>query len=230
MPTLGAYKAFAKTFNNKPMGKTISLKTLLNNEYPLLGVSEEVRNHLGDLERGFTMLIYGESGSGKTTYALGYLAPYLAAYHGKVYYNSKENGEGSAVQHVLKHSRMAAHVPEGRMYFGDRDNYEEMLNKIKGLRPSFIFIDSLDYMNLTQQQYKHLEALCHKGPKRYWSSLIVISWSQGGKPKSQHGKAIEYMVDVKVTVERGTLRAKSRYGATQPYTIFATKTAQTSIF
>lgn len=204
------------------MGKTISVHSILKNEYPTLGVSDEIKQMVGDLETGFTMLIWGASGSGKTTFTLGILGKYLAMEHGKVYYNSKEQGEGSAVQKVLQRYNVGE-VPDGRYMFGDRDSFKEMIHKIKTTRPRFIMIDSSDYLNLTQEQYKKLVDLCHKGSKRHWKSIIVISWANGDQPKSQHAKSIRYMVDVKVRVHEGTVTADSRFGATEPYVIFKKK-------
>lgn len=200
------------------MGKTVSIHSIVENEYPLLGVSEEIRNIVGDLEAGFTMLIWGKSGSGKTSFTLGVLGKYLAANHGKVYYNSKEQGEGSAIQNVLRNYQVHE-VPSGTYMFGDRDSFTEMISKIKRIRAKHIIIDSADYLELTTGQYKKLVDICHKGPKRNWKSLIIICWSDdsGDNPKSQYTKAIRYMVDVKVKVHEGCVTADSRFGATQPY-------------
>lgn len=201
------------------MGRTISAQSVLNNEYHLVGVDEETTRLIGDVEVGFTMLIWGASGSGKTTFAIRNLATYLATNHGKVYFNSIEQGEGAGIQKVLQRCDLSA-VPKGQFMFGDRDTFPEMVNKIKRINPRFIFIDSADYLNLTSTQYKQLRDVCHKGRKNSRKSLIIISWENNEQPKSQYMKDVRYMVDIKVYVRKGIVKADSRFGATDSFDVF----------
>lgn len=201
------------------MGKTISAKNILENDYPLLHVSEHMKRIIGDAEIGFTMLIWGESGSGKTTFAIRDLATYLAANHGKVYYNSREQGEGAGIQKILSRCDLAS-IKDGRFMFGDRDTWSEMIHKIKTIHPRYIFIDSSDYLNMTSEQYKQLLELCHKGSKRQRKSIIIISWARNENPKSQYMCDVRYMVDIKCRVVKGVTLIDSRFGATDSWHIF----------
>lgn len=201
------------------MGRTLSVHTLLEKEYPTYFFSEEWKQTLGNPEKNFKMLIWGASGSGKTSFSIK-LCKYLAMNFGKVYYNSKEQGEGKSLQDVGKFYDLQD-CPAGSFMIGDRDTFPEMVEKLKKNRAKFVVIDSAQYINLTTEQYKLLIA---KFPAK---AFIIISWEgAGGAPKGEHVKAIRYMVDIKIYVSNGVAKADSRFGPTQPHTIFKKQSTQ----
>lgn len=194
------------------MGRTLSASRLLEKQYKTYELNEEWRNAIGNPETNFRQLIWGASGSGKTTFALK-LCKYLSTF-GKCYYNSIEQGEGKSLQDVARHVNLAECKP-GSFMIGDRDTFEEMVDKLKKNRAKFCVIDSSQYMNLTTAQYKMLIKLFKT------KSFIIISWEGAGEqPKGEHAKAIRYMVDIKTYVKNGVARSASRFGATTPYKIF----------
>ncbi|WP_400192791.1 AAA family ATPase [Hymenobacter sp. B81] len=200
------------------MGKSISAHEVLKNKYETLDVPGEWVDIIGLPERGFRMLIYGESGGGKTTFTMQ-LAKMLTMF-GKTYYNSSEEGEGKSIQDALKRARIDE-CPKGSFMLGDRDTFDEMVEKLSKKRSATtLVIDSLQYMSLTKAQYQHLVNLF---PKK---NIIIISWSAGKEPKGEHAKAIKYMVDVKCVVSDGLVVASSRFGPTQPYRLFPSKKLQ----
>lgn len=194
------------------MGKTISVKTLLEKKYPSYEFNDEWRDALGNVETNFKMLIWGASGSGKTTFTTK-LCKYLSQF-GKVYYNSIEQGEGKSFQDLAV--QLNLHECEaGSFMIGDRDNYEDMYEKLKRNRAKFVVIDSAQYLNLTVAQYK---LLIKSFPKK---AFIIISWEgTAQEPKGEPAKAIKYMVDIKCYVQKGVANCQSRFGATKPYQIF----------
>lgn len=196
----------AKKYKN-----SIDISTLLSMEFHTYGLSQPWVDAIGEVEKSFRMIIYGLSGSGKTTFAM-YLCKELAN-HGKVYYNSIEQGKAKSLQSVANHCQMNE-VPSGRMVIGDRDNYVQMLEKLKNNGSRFVVIDSLDYINLTTEKYKELVKLF---PRK---SFIIVAWASGDSPKSQYAKAIEYMADIKTLVIKGVAHSRSRFGHTKPYYIF----------
>lgn len=198
------------------MGRTISVKELLSKTYETYEFNELWTRTLGVPEKNFRMLVWGDPKNGKTTFCIQ-LAKYLTNF-GKVYYNSTEQGEGKSLADVMRLCG-ADDVPSGKLMIGDRDTFAEMREKLrKRNSPRFIFIDSLQYMYLTQEQYKQL---VKEFPRK---AFIIISWSgAGGNPKGEHGKAIRYMVDITVTVKDGVATAQSRFGPTEPYVVFEKK-------
>lgn len=197
------------------MGKNISVSKLLKKQYKTFELSPEWLEAIGPVEQNFKMIVWGPSGSGKTTYVIK-LVKELSKF-GKVYYNSTEQGEGKSLQDVVNQCRLDECKP-GTIIFGSKDTFDEMRKKLKRNRARFVVIDSLQYMNLTKEQYKQLEK---EFPRK---SFIIISWEgSGSDPKGEHGKSIRYMACVKVYVKNGKADASSRFGLTKPYKIFDKK-------
>lgn len=194
------------------MGKTISVKTLLEKKYPSYEFNDEWKAVTGNPEINFKMLIWGASGSGKTTFTAKF-CKYLTQF-GKVYYNSIEQGEGKSLQDLALQLNLDECTP-GTFMIGDRDSYDDMFEKLKRNRAKFVIIDSAQYLNLTVIQYK---LLIKTFPKK---SFIIISWEGAGQhPKGEHAKAIRYMVDIKAYVSKGVVKCDSRFGQTTPFKIF----------
>lgn len=199
------------------MGRSFGVTALMTKKYPTYDLAQEWIDAIGHPEKNFKALIWGHPGQGKTTFAL-HLCKELSR-HGKVYYNSVEQGEGKSLQDVVKLVAMNG-CRKGSIIFGDKDTYDEMIDKLKKNRAKFIVIDSLQYSNLTKEQYKRLVSLY---PKK---AFIIISWEgSGGNPKGEYAKSIRFMVDIKIRVINGRTHVDSRFGPTKPYMIFEKKTA-----
>lgn len=194
------------------MGKTISIEALLNRKYATYELSSEWVSAIGLPEKNFKILVFGQPGSGKTTFVLK-LCKELTK-HGKVFYDSVEQGEGKSLQDVVSLVDFTG-ANKSNIKFGDKDNYEELLKKLEDNRAKFVVIDSLQYMNLTTGQYKQMVALHPK------TAFIIIAWEgSGNKPKGEFAKSIHFMVDIKIQIKNGTAYSQSRFGATTPYKIF----------
>jgi tRNA A37 threonylcarbamoyladenosine biosynthesis protein TsaE len=169
------------------------------------------RASFGEPEQNFRTMVYGDSGNGKTDLVVQ-LAKYLAGF-GRVYYNSFEEGESLTLQKAF--GRHDLWSMEGKIILGDRENFDLVIRRMKARNsPRFCIIDSLDYMRMTMADYQYfVEELPHK-------SIIIISWSDGKKPKSQAAKDIEYMVDVKVRVHEYKAYVKCRFGGNEPFIIW----------
>lgn len=194
------------------MGRTISIDALLNKKYHTYPLSTEWVSAIGLPETNFRVLVYGFPGGGKTTFVLK-LCKELAK-HGRVYYNSIEQGEGKSLQDVVNLVEFPSEIRKN-VKFGDKDTFDEMLIKIASLRAKFVVIDSRDFINLTTLQYK---LMIEKFPR---IAFVIVCWEgSAGKPKGEFAKAILHMVDIKVHVKKGIATAQSRFGATIPYKIF----------
>lgn len=194
------------------MGNTISLDALLNRKYSTYPLSPEWVSAIGAPEVNFKAVVFGFTGSGKTTLVLQMCREFARL--GRVYYNSIEQGEGKSLQDVVKLVEFPEEVRKN-IKFGNKDTFEEMVHKIETLRAKFVVIDSRDFMNLTTTQYK---MLVDRFPR---IAFIIICWEGSGeKPKSEFGKSMLYMADIKIHVKNGVAIARSRFGATKPYKIF----------
>ncbi len=200
------------------MGKLISAHTVLGNKYKTLPIAEDWVDIIGLPESNFRMIVYGESGGGKTTFAMK-LAVMLTAL-GKVYYNSSEQGEGKSIQDAFKRAGVA-NCEKGSFMLADRHTFAEMMETLGKKRSApFVVIDSLNYLNLTKSQYQEMTETF---PKKVF---IIISWAEGKRPKGTHAQDIEYMTDIKVRVDDGLVIALSRFGPTEPSRLFPSKKAK----
>jgi hypothetical protein len=162
-------------------------------------------------EKNFKMIVYGASGQGKTDFCVKF-AKYMCKFT-RVYYNSFEEGISRTLQKALERNNMME--VKGRIVFGDRETFDEMVTRLSRRNsPKLVVIDSRDYINLTHHQYKILDSKFNN------KAFIIICWEAGGKPKGEHAKAIEYMCDIKVRVDRYIAEPRCRFGGNTPFTIW----------
>lgn len=150
-----------------------------------------------------TWLIYGGSGSGKTSFCLQ-LAKYLSQF-GRVLYNSLEQGLSPTMQAAW----IAGGMDEAgrRVKLLDRESYDELFARLaKRQSPEIVIIDSINYLRgLRLCDYQLLS-------QRYRKKLfIVVAHEKGGEPKGALAQAIRYDADVKIRVEGYRAMVTSRY-------------------
>lgn len=172
------------------------------------------RDSFAEPEKNFRMIVYGKPGNGKTEFCVQ-MAKYVSQF-AKVYYNTYEQGVSKSMQDALKRNDMMEAA--GKVMFGDRETLPEMMKRLRRRNSAkIVFIDSRDFINLTQQQYKQLDLAFPS------HAFVIVCWESNGKPKGEHAKAIEYMCDIKVRVHRFRAFPRCRYGGNQPYTIWDKK-------
>jgi nucleoside-triphosphatase THEP1 len=199
------------------MGRSLGVKQIMAKKYSVYNVNEEWKNAVGTLADPFTMLVYGRPKNGKTSFIMK-LCKYLTE-HGKVYYNSAEEGDSKTIQDALRLAKMDE-VEDGKFILGDNDTFIEMCEKLKKNRCKICVIDSLDYMRLTTEQFKKLIV---QFPNK---SFIIICWEKRGKPGNYYAKEIEFQVGCVVHVKNFEAFITSRYGGLGPkipYTIWEKK-------
>lgn len=154
-----------------------------------------------------TWLIYGGSGSGKTSFCLQ-LAKYLSQY-GRVLYNSLEQGLSPTMQSAW----IAGGMEEAgrRIKLLDREGYDELFERLaKRQSPEIVIIDSINYLRgLRLSDYQLLS-------QRYRKKLfIIVAHEKGGEPKGALAQAIRYDADVKIRVEGYRAMVTSRYATAE---------------
>jgi hypothetical protein len=157
----------------------------------------------GKPERNFKMLIYGPEKNGKTDFTMK-LCKYICQF-GKVYYNSHEEGRSKTLQGTLVRNEMCDVA--GKVLFLHKESIDELVLRLKKAgSPRFVVIDSVDYMEITEKDYKRL---VDTFPKK---SFILISWiDKQGNPLTTHAQRIAKRVDIKVFVKDLTAIPVSRF-------------------
>lgn len=196
---------------NRRMKRAFGVNDLLGRNFVTYPFEGRWLESFGEVEQNFRMLIHGDSGNGKTEFVVQF-AKYLTQF-GKVYLNSFEQGMSKSLKEAFVRQNM--HEVQGKLILGDQDTYEELYRRMGSRNsPKFCIIDSLDYMQLSAEQYKQLvDRYSHK-------SFIIISWSAGRNPKTQAAKDIEYMADIKVRVYEYQAYPRSRFGGNKPFVIW----------
>jgi len=191
--------------------RSIGINTLLKKKFDVYEFSDEWYESFNSPEKNFKALIYGLPGNGKTEFCIKW-AKYLTKF-GKVYYNSHEQGISKSLQDAAV--RNALDEVAGKLIFGNKETLTEMTDRL-GRRnsPKIVFIDSLDYMNLTDGQYK---VLTERFPRK---AFVIICWEKSNTPQSNYAKKIEYMADIKIRVQDFIAYPRCRFGGNIPFVIW----------
>lgn len=189
------------------MARAYSNATIRSARFKVADFSGAWRDSIGMPVLRGTWLIYGGSGSGKTSFCLQ-LAKYLSQF-GRVLYNSLEQGLSPTMQSAW----IAGGMEEAgrRVKLLDREGYDELFERLaKRQSPEIVIIDSINYLRgLRLSDYQLLS-------QRYRKKLfIVVAHEKGGEPKGALAQAIRYDADVKIRVEGYRAMVTSRYATTE---------------
>ncbi len=194
--------------------KVIGLKQFFQKKYAsLTNMPEHLRRSFGELVMNFSMIIWGQSGNGKSNF-LYQLIAFLVSYGNVLYISLEEGTEKSAQLTALRHLNEETH--SGKILFADHEmNFEEAKLYLRRKKsPQFIVIDSLQYWGITYSQYQELKELF---PKK---SFIFVSHAKGKNPDGATAQKIRYDVGIKVHVNGFVAFPICRYGGNRPYIIW----------
>ncbi len=154
--------------------------------------------------------IWGQSGNGKSSFVMQ-LAAELAQ-HGKVFFNSLEEGTRLTLQASLE--RVNIEGTGRNLQFG-RESIEELDERLSKRRaPQFVIIDSFQYTQLSFPQYiafkeRHRDKL-----------LIFISHAAGKQPAGRTAMSVKYDADLKIWVEGFKAISNGRYNPGGVFTVW----------
>lgn len=193
--------------------KVLSLTQLLSKKYSFLpDLPEKITNSFGKMTKNFIMLLYGESGNGKTNMLIDLLKALMP--HGVILYISLEEGteatmQLTAIQHLSEDHK-------GRIKFADETmTYNNLMKWLKKRNSEqFIVIDSVQYWDIDLKRYKALKSRFKK------KTFIFISHIEGKHPDGFVAKKIKYDATYKVLVENFVAFIRSRLGGNKPYLIW----------
>jgi hypothetical protein len=182
--------------------KSLGTKQFEQKTYKTIKVSEQWRRFLGNLMHGFKMLVYGESGNGKTEFLLQFVKEMVS--HGIVSYISYEQGHGMDLQMAIRRNKddnwnggviwidpwhgLPEKFKEPLIIDGKQASpqFQELVHYLrKRSSGDFIFIDSIQDSLFEWHEYKYL--VQHFKRK----SFVFISLAESKKPKGSVAKAIK---------------------------------------
>ena len=163
-------------------------------------------NFIGNPAVGFHAIVFALPKAGKSIWSMQF-ADYLANHFGNVLYIASEEGfKGTIKQKITEWTTNRTHLK-----FGNFKGYEEIKDNISGY--DFVFIDSLDFANITVDEMEELKAL---NPTT--SFITVKQVTKDGKFRGSQEYA--HNCDVIVEIIDGIAYQKGRYNPQAEMEVF----------
>ena len=193
------------------MGRAASVEQVLRTRFKVLPFEGEWKEAIGCPEMTGSWIIWGNSGNGKTRFALQ-LCKYLCRF-GRVAYDSLEEGVSASLMKALQETSMMD--VRRRFVVLDKEPIDQLMERLsKAKSPDVVCVDSLQYTGMSYEQYK---ALKERFPKKLF---IWISHAEGAQPEGRVAKKVRFDSNVKVFVQAYRAQPVSRYGGGKPYIIW----------
>lgn len=192
------------------MSRLIGMRQLMGMKFREFESSPEWQSFFGNLASNASVIIYGNSGMGKTRFSLE-LAKELSR-HEKVLYNSLEMDIKATTKVAFMEAGMVDY--DGRVYLASENliDLDERLSKRKA--PKIVIVDSFDYLRVSFNQYKKFSV---KYPE---TMFIFLAHAKGKKVKTDASADLEYDVDVKIRIEGFVAYPRSRFGGNKNMVIW----------
>jgi len=186
----------------KPVAhRYLSIGQLKAKKYETIDLGDKFRDTFGLLQTKFIIMLYGESGSGKSVLTLQ-LCEELSK-HGKTLYNSHEERDNKTLQDRVNNFN----IDSKKITVGVSVPFEAMMDKIKRGHYSYVVIDSVQYMAFT---YDQLKQLIEMGKRKKKFGIVMVSFGTSeGNPKNATDHL--HAADVKCYFKKGNMHVKSRY-------------------
>jgi KaiC/GvpD/RAD55 family RecA-like ATPase len=201
--------------------RAVTVDQILKQKFVDIELPDDFKKLLGEPERSGVWIIWGESFNGKTSFALQLAKACTKS--GRVFYNTLEEGARKSMQKAMINQNMKE--VKKRFQLGNRENIEILTERLlKKKSADIVFVDSIQYTEMTKRQYKTLK---EKFPNKLF---IFISHADGKHPEGSLAKFVKYDADVKIRVEGFKAICLSRLGGeNNPYIINQERAAQYDI-
>lgn len=193
------------------MARAASVEQVLKTRFKMLPFEGAWQAALGCPELTGTWIVWGNSGNGKTRFALQ-LCKYLCNF-GRVAYNSLEEGISASLMKALVETNMIE--VRRRFVVLDKEPLEELRKRLELQKsPNIVCIDSLQYTGMNYEEYK---ALKEQFPRKLF---IYISHADGRNPEGRVARKVRFDSNVKIFVQGYRAEFVSRYGGGEPYIVW----------
>lgn len=183
------------------MKKALSVTDIFRKEYTTFPFKGEWEAAFSHPETVGTWFIWGNSGNGKSTFALQ-LCGELSKY-GKVLYNSLE--EGYSLTFRKKLEMLKEQLSNGQINIVSEDIDTLSLRLKRRRSANFIVIDSYQYCGLDYRRYLEFK-------KAHANKLLIfISHAEGRNPAGRSAKSVMFDSTLKIWVEGYKAFSKGRF-------------------
>lgn len=185
------------------MGRAISNKNVLAAKFEVADFDGEFLASFGRPELRGAWIIYGGSGSGKTTFVMQ-VCKYLTRFR-RVAYNSLEQGLSLSLQKAWE--RVGMQEVGNKIILLNKEQLKDLrVRLLKKQSPDVIVIDSVHYLRrFNMDQYQNLR---DEFPNKLF---IFVSHEKGGMPKGMMAQNIRYDSEIKIRVEGYKAFVTTRY-------------------
>jgi len=195
---------------NRTIKRALTPAEMVSKRMLTMAFDGEWLAHVGQPERSGSWLIWGNSGNGKTRYAL-MLGKYLTKF-GRVAYNSLEEGISESLKRAVMDTGL---VGVRRFILLDKEPIAELANRLSRRKsPDMVISDSIQYSGLNYRDYRQLRDTFRN------KLFIFISHADGREPAGRTARSVRYDANVKIYIEGYRAFAASRYGGGQTYIIW----------
>ena len=186
------------------MGRAISNKNVLAAQFETADFTGEYLASFGRPELRGVWLIWGDSGSGKTTFTL-MLCKYLAGFR-RVAYNSLEQGLSLSLQKAWERVGMAE--AGTNIILLNKEELPELRARLsKRKSPEIIVIDSVQYLDgFNKKRFKDLK---NDFPDKLF--VFICHEKSGSGNPAGFGQTLRYDADIKIHVEGFKAFVTTRY-------------------
>lgn len=175
---------------------------------------QDITDAFGELTYDFRMIVWGQSGNGKSNLIMQFANVLLDK--APVLYLSIEESRGLTIQNLI--NRYITDEDKRKMLkvAYSNINFEALTAYLKKPRtPKFIFIDSVQYLDMNHRQYKEMT---DRFPNK---AFVFVSHAKGKLPDGKTADKIRYDAGVKVMVEGDIAFVQhSRYGGNKNFVIW----------
>lgn len=185
------------------MGRAISNKNVLTAKFEVAEFDGAFLASFGKPELRGAWIIYGGSGSGKTSFVMQ-VCKYLTRFR-RVAYDSLEQGLSLSLQKAWE--RVGMEEVGNRIILLNKESLKDLrLRLAKRQSPDVVVVDSVHYwLGLKMSDYINLR---NDFPDKLF---IFVSHEKGGQPDGKLAQKIRYDSDIKIRVEGYKAFVTTRY-------------------
>lgn len=184
--------------------RAYSVRDVLTKKFKGIELGDGFRDVIGTLELKGSWCIWGQSGSGKTTFLMMLCKAFSEAGM-DVLYNSLEEGLSMSMQRAYERTGIQAD-DKVKLISDSMLELTERLSRAKA--PRVVIIDSLRYTQLDWQAY------CKFNEDTKNTLKIWVAHARGKEPSSEFAQAVRYDSNVKIYTEGHRAFITSRYSQT----------------